>query len=141
MLIARAKPPNYDAIAAAFPAIIGRKGVIFCYGNTIYNPDNETISSALIAHENVHRLQQGEDIEGWWRKYMDDPKFRFEQELPAHKAEYAEYIADPRVGRVNRRLYLTHLARRISGDLYGKMISLDRARACIKDGTADVRHS
>lgn len=140
MLIARAKPPNYDAIAAAFPAIIGRKGVIFCYGNTIYNPDNESISSPLIAHENVHRLQQGEDIEGWWRKYMDDPVFRLEQELPAHRAEYLDFIGNPWTDRVNRRLYLSHLARRLSGDLYNRLISLDRARAFIKDG-ANVRHA
>lgn len=57
MRIEKSRPPNFDAIAAVLPGALG-KNVIFCYGDTIYNPGGQVIPLQLLAHEAVHSIQQ-----------------------------------------------------------------------------------
>ena len=59
-------PPNYRAINKAFS--VRGKPVIFCYGDTIYNPTRITVTPSLVAHEGVHSRQQGEDPRGWFAR-------------------------------------------------------------------------
>ena len=123
-------PPNFDAIAAAFPMDKFTRA-IFCYGSTIYNPSGGAISEALVEHEAVHEAQQGSSINEWWRAYIVDPAFRLAQEIPAHQREYEVFCETAR-DRVARRLYLSNISRRLASPLYGNLITLDRARTLIK---------
>jgi hypothetical protein len=50
MNIIKAKPPNFERIAAVFPAARD-KGVLFCYGTDLFNPDGIRVTPYLIAHE------------------------------------------------------------------------------------------
>lgn len=85
MRIIEAFPPNWDAIKAAFPDI--QENVIFSYAPDIYNPYKLRVSPQHIAHEQVHFVQQEEiGLDPWWKKFLKDPKFRAEQELPAYRA-------------------------------------------------------
>lgn len=110
-------PPNYREVNAAFN--IRGKGVIFAWGDTIYNPSRVKIPPELIAHETVHGLRQNGDPAGWWKRYIADPAFRLDEEIPAHQAEY----------RVSGKL--DAIAARLSGPLYGNLISLDKALSLI----------
>lgn len=133
MNIVRAHPPNYDQIRAAFKEA-GRPGVIFAYGDTIFNPNGGKISEALLAHEEVHCGQQGNDPIGWWNRYIDDPAFRFGQELEAHQAEFR--VASQDASRQVRRSILRELASRLSSPLYGSCGSREEAAELIAGGAA-----
>ncbi len=119
-----AYPPNIEAIRKVFTFT---RRVIFCYGDTIYNPDNVWIDRPMIVHEEVHMKQQAEiGIEEWWDRYLADPVFRVEQEKPAYRAQYIDakkYIK--RIEKLN--LYAIALAEALSGDTYGHCIGSKEA--------------
>jgi hypothetical protein len=68
------RPPNFEAIKAAFPKA-ENPGVMFAYDGNIYNPSGKTIPPALIAHEDVHLKRQSELFtpDSWWDLYLCDP--------------------------------------------------------------------
>lgn len=120
------RPPNFDELARVFP-IVGQ-GVIFSWGDVIYNPQNAKISSSLFAHEAVHQRRQQGGIEDWWRRYIDDTEFRLEEEILGHKAELVMLVAMG-MNRQQRRGEAKRIAKRLSGPLYGRLISTARAVA------------
>lgn len=129
MEIVVAQPPNFDEIVRVFP-FAGNHGVIFTFGQTIYNPSAVQVSPALRSHESVHAQRQGTDPAGWWASYLDDPKFRLEEELIAHRAEYRAFRSWTKDrNAVARELDL--IARRLSGPLYGGLLSHAAARRFI----------
>jgi hypothetical protein len=126
-------PPNIEDIERVFPGVKARRDVIFTYGPTIYNPGGFELSEALKAHEGVHYQQQGDDpeqIRAWWVRYLTDPDFRFAVELPAHKAEYRTFCHREK-NRNARSHYLHQIAMRLAGPLYGRLITLQAAKAKI----------
>lgn len=126
MHIVVATPPNFEAIRAVFPEA-AKPGVMFCWGDTIFSPSGDYIPAQLIAHEEVHQDQQvfiGPEM--WWASYLADPAFRFNQELPAHVAEYHEFVKYFK-NRQMRRDYLRGVAERLSSPLYGSMVTFQEA--------------
>jgi hypothetical protein len=124
-------PPNYRDIVAKFPAARGH-GTLFAYGSTICNPSNVKLSPADIAHESAHAKRQQEvGREDWWRRYLAEPQFRFEEEIIAHRAEYACAVERLKGNRLDE--YLSMMANRLSGLLYGRMVSRDEAIALITE--------
>ena len=84
------RPPNYDAIVAVFPKAANR-GVLFAYGDHVYNPSNVSIPKWIIAHEYKHCARQFlTSPETWWEGYLTDQEFRYHEELLAHAAEFQE---------------------------------------------------
>jgi len=122
-------PPLLDEIAAVFRRARDR-GVIFSWGDKIYNPSGIVIEPALRAHEAVHGERQGRDVEGWWRRYINDPQFRLAEEIPAHRAEFNYYV-EHAANRNDRRRALTFIAARLAGSLYGNMITMRAAKDAI----------
>jgi hypothetical protein len=123
------RPPNYEAIVAVFPGAAD-PGVIFAYGDRIYALGGRRLTPALQAHEAVHCSRQGGRPDHWWELYLTDPKFRLEEELLAHRAEYLAYCA--RHGnRLKRELALEAIARKLAAPLYGGLISPEDARRAI----------
>lgn len=127
MRIVKANPPNFEQIAAVFPHVKTAEGVLYCYGDAIYNPSGAYVPPQLIAHEQVHSAQQGAAVEMWWEEYLTLPTRRFEYELTAHQAEYAAFKKLVK-NREERRTYLHAIAKRLSGPLYNEMISLEDAK-------------
>lgn len=131
-------PPNIDSIRAVFPL---PEGVIFTYGDTIYNPYSGKITDALIAHESVHHIQQteymdsnieGDDgIEGWWKRYLINPEWRYSQELEAHQAEYKAYCSRY-LDSKKRVRFLLDIAGRLASPMYGSMVDLQGAIKAIR---------
>lgn len=82
------RPPNFDQILAVCPGADGH-GVLFAYGEYIYNPSGVFIPDYLMKHEMRHCARQWQaDPEAWWTKYLTDDEFRYGEELVAHVEEY-----------------------------------------------------
>lgn len=129
MNIVSTHPPNYADILAVFPDA-AKHGVIFTYGNTIYNPSGSDISPALHAHEGIHCGRQGSAIDEWWARYLVDVEFRLNEELLGHRAEYRAFLATTR-NRETHNHYLQQVAQRLSSPLYGNLLSMQQARKAI----------
>ena len=130
MKIAIAYPPLWERIVAVFPAA-REGGVIFTFGQTLYNPSNCKVSNVLMKHEEVHAERQGNDftkIIEWWERYLVDQQFRLDEELPAHRAEYRAYCKRHGSGREK---FLHFVAGRLSSSLYGGMVSLAEAKRMV----------
>jgi len=112
-----AKPPLFDRIAVVFPQA-SSPGVIFAWGDTIYNPSGVDIPRFLHAHEEVHGSRQRlNGVEKWWEAYLSDPEFRYVEELKAHVAEYRAQV--PLVHDRNQRAKLLQAtALRLTAPLY-----------------------
>lgn len=135
-------PPNFREIVAKFPAARGH-GTLFAFGNAIYNPSNIELTPADIAHEREHCYRQlnyfgtkplPRPVAAWWEKYLADPKFRFDEEVIAHRAEWAKAKECLKGNRLQD--YLSMMANRLSGLLYGRMVSRDQALALITEEDA-----
>jgi hypothetical protein len=129
MEIIMARPPNFDAIVKVFPEARNH-GVIFSWGRRIYSPSSEYVSPQLKAHEAVHGQRQGDTetaILAWWGKYLTDPQFRLDEEVPAHRAEYQTFKQLNKDRNLQHR-FLQGCAGRLSSALYGNMISLAEAK-------------
>ncbi|MDP2618632.1 MAG: hypothetical protein Q8P46_00405 [Hyphomicrobiales bacterium] len=124
-------PPIYTEIAAAFD--ISGRNPIFAWGDRVFNPHNIVIGPELIAHEAVHGRRQGNDVEGWWRRYIDDPAFRLAEEIPAHAAEFNILAGVPGTNRQHKRKCLAYVAKRLTSPIYGRLITLDAAKKAILD--------
>lgn len=123
------RPPMWEQINATFG--IGNKPIIFSWGNIIYNPNGGKVTRELHAHEEIHGARQGLEESGivaWWERYLIDPAFRLEEELPAHRAEYLAYTRRHGGGREK---YLLAIARRLCGPLYGNLLTMADARTRI----------
>ena len=129
MEVSNTHPPNYEQILLVFPQA-ANKGVIFTYGNTIYNPTGGPVSDELKAHEAIHCARQGNDIAGWWDRYLSDPEFRLDEELPAHRAEYRRFLFTHR-DREECNAYLLRISERLASPLYGHLVSPNQARRMI----------
>lgn len=124
-------PPLYETITRAFPAAKGA-GVIFAWGDIIYNPSDILVSRELIAHEEIHSAQQAnyETIMLWWHLYLETATFRYAQELPAHQAEYRAYCNRHPNSR-KRAEYLNEVSAKLASPLYGSLMTVDAARRAI----------
>ena len=130
MKIIHARPPNFEAIAAALP-MANKPGVIFTYGDMLYVPDGRQISPWIMTHEHIHRVQQGATPDFWWKRYLADVEFRFAEELEAHRAEWRAWLSAGTRNRVQRRAYMAILGARLAGPLYGRLVIFARARELI----------
>lgn len=124
-------PPNIAAIDKAFPLAKKKIGIIFAWGDAIFNPWSVEISIPLRMHEGVHMERQGADPELWWLQYIASAEFRLAEELPAHAAEYGELIADL-PNRNHRRRALAIVAAKLAAPLYGGLVSVNQAKFFIK---------
>jgi len=132
-MIIHARPPNFSHIALAFP-FADRPGVIFSWGEDIFNPSGVEIPGELLAHERAHgqrQLAPGMNPYFWWERYIEDPKFRLEEELAGHKAEYAAFKSHEHNARKRERM-LGHIAEKFSSPLYGSMITQPHARRLLR---------
>jgi hypothetical protein len=124
------KPPNWDELNAVF-GLETKRGLLYAFGDILYNPDGIAVSPPIMAHEEVHKDQQGNDIEGWWQRYIVDINFRLNQELEAHRREwkvYKQMVKD----RNYRSAYLSYISSRLASSLYGNVVTSKDAKQLIK---------
>lgn len=135
-------PPNIADIQKVFPLAMRKRGVVFSYGDAIYNPSGEKIPLCIVEHEWVHcqRQQVHEGgVAGWWKQYLEDPQFRLMEELLAHRAEYRSLIKTA-PNRKLRRASLKIVAQKLAAPLYGGLINSKTAESWISEEVeADVQ--
>lgn len=139
-------PPNWDLIKVALPKATGN--ALFCYGDTVYNPSKQEIQPDRMFHESVHKDQQGDDVDGWYKRYLTDREFRFQQELEAYGKQFmvlkdgVERMADEfraegkrlGIGKNNvLEAALDSMASALSGDAYGNLVDFGQARSKIRN--------
>lgn len=108
------RPPNFDRILEKFPKA-GNLGVLFAYGEHIYNPSGIFIPQFLMAHEYRHCARQWQaDPEAWWDKYLTDDEFRYGEELIAHVEEYLAQARGLKDRNARARLEMRTAARLIA---------------------------
>jgi hypothetical protein len=137
MLVVQGMPPMADAILAAFPHARGAK-ILYCWGTTIYASNGAICGPEKVAHETIHAIRQGDDVEGWWWRYIADAAFRFAEEVPAHIAEYI-FLCDSESGRAARRRNLARIASALASPLYGRLVTAEKAKRVILDGASAAK--
>ncbi len=130
MKISNHFPPNYAEFLKHFPSLPSQKP-IFCYGETIYNPYERTITPDLEVHEKVHSERQGNFVEVWYEKYFRDPGFRLEEEVMAYGTQYAFIKQHMRGELLNWGL--ENMAAALSGELYGNLCTFGEAKSKIRN--------
>lgn len=139
MKIVHARPPNFDRLQKQFG--ISDKEMVFTYGDTLYVPDGRPVDKFLMAHEEEHSKQQGDNPDLAIERYHRDEAFRANCELDAYRAQYRAFTKDQHEngkGRSSRTMlaerinYASRLARDCSGDMYGRCISLSFALTYIR---------
>lgn len=123
-MIKHTPPPNYKEIRKHFPNADFNNGIVFTYFPNIYIKGH--IYEDLLVHEQTHLKQQNslfETPDSWWKKYIEDPKFRIQMEIEAYHNQY----------KCNPSL-LNKLARDLSSALYGNLIDYKLAEHYIKHG-------
>ena len=134
MTIVFGPPPNYEEIVRRFGPL--RSATLFAYGDTIYTKmPRQEIDLGLVRHEAVHSRQQerGGGPEAWWRRYMDDPAFRAEQEVEAYRAQLRFYALKIGSRKVMRQITLA-ISKELSGPMYGRLMSRREAYARLSEG-------
>lgn len=126
------RPPIFGEIVKVIPRAAD-PGVVFAYHPAVYVPSGRALPPQLVAHERVHLEQQAGDPAGWWKRYLEDPEFRFEQEMQAHQAEYRAYC-ELHADRNERAVYLSMISRRLASPLYGVERSPGTLRKMIAGG-------
>jgi len=124
-------PPMIKEIDAKFH--VKHRPVIFSWGDTIFNPMGGAIQPELIAHEEVHGQRQrevGAGVVEWWTLYIHSSKFRLDEEVAAHIAEY-QYLVEHAENRKARKSALGYVARRLADPLYGRMVTRKTAMKLI----------
>lgn len=107
-------PPNFGRIHDAFPGA-DKHGVLFAYGEHIYNPSGVFIPREIMAHELRHCARQWQhDPEAWWEKYITDDEFRYGEELLAHVEEYVTVARGTRDRNQQVRLVMRTAARLVA---------------------------
>lgn len=133
MKIINKYPPNIDEIDSKFH--VRGKDIAYTYGDTVYIPMGGGLPDHVKFHENVHIKQQSVmGPEAWWRKYIDDSKFRLDQELQAYQAQYWFLKYGKRYDRNQRRAILMAISNDLSGPMYGHLLSPSMARELIQKG-------
>jgi hypothetical protein len=118
----KAYPPNYEEICQAFPYVRERKTLVFTYGDIIYKPGKGVIPTHLRVHEVTHANQQGDDPAGWWKRYLEEPEFRLDQEVKAYRKQW-EYIDRFNHNYWEKRELFEKITDDLSSEVYGNMIS------------------
>lgn len=131
MKILEENPPNNLRETIASFGMLPHNGVIYTYGDTIYNPSGIDLPDHLITHEETHCGQQGTDPDAWWDRYLQDQYFRIEQETAAYARQFAKICTRVR-DRNQRNRILLDLSRILAGPVYGNVISKDAAFRAIK---------
>lgn len=136
-----APPPMFEEIDRVFH--VRGQPVVFTWGTRVYNPTGIKVMPQIIAHEAVHSERQtdstGQNDEArlrkWWERYLEDPEFRLDEEIHAHRGEY-RWLANQTRDRNTRNRYLLHVARKLAAPLYGGLITAREAARQIQGARA-----
>lgn len=87
MKVVKDFPPNFSEIKSVLNP---DSTMVYTYGNIVYNPSGGEIPADIEYHETIHQKQQSfyTDPSFWWALYLNDKRFRLEQELEAFYGQW-----------------------------------------------------
>lgn len=108
------------------------KDLVVTYFDAIYT--NTAMPQDLFVHECVHFVRQGsgenEDLaKEFCIKYVEDPQFRYEEELLAYREQYKFLLKH--MNKPQAFIHAKRLAMSLSGALYGSITSYTDALSAI----------
>ena len=122
-------PPNYSRIIDVLGTSNG--DILFAYYPHIYNPGGSNVSPDLLLHENIHLEQQKSiGVDEWWKRYLADNQFRYEQELIAFAGQYA-YGKKVYKTKISDQM-LSDFALLLSGPMYKTGVSYQQVHVAIR---------
>lgn len=126
----RKKPPILQALIDKFN-VDWDKGLLIAWEGKIHS--KEPVQQAQkIVHEATHIREQNRiGNEAWWRLYLEDDTFRFEQEVMAHKEE-ARFIRENITNREAAFQMIRPIAKSLCSPMYGFNITSEEAFRLIK---------
>ena len=130
MKILNQLPPNYELITIS--DLKPTKDTTYCFGSVIYNPSGKKLTPDIEHHENLHSKQQGDNPDLWWNLYLSDKQFRMNQEIAAYGEQYA-FAKEHGVKGKLLEWALDNMAKALSGEEYGSLISYGEARSKIRN--------
>ena len=132
------KPPMLDMILQhGMNPVIDK--TCFTYGDVLYNPGNLSVPADMMAHEETHRLQQGENPDGWWSRYLSDQWFRIDQECEAFAVQYVYFGQHVSHDRNVRARFLFRLSLMLASPTYGSVITSTAAQRMIQAVAGKVK--
>lgn len=135
MKVSYEQPPVWDQANKLFKLEELKIGAVFTYGDTIYNPSSIALTPELIRHEETHMEQQqaNSDVaKAWWKRYIQDPQFRLEQEAEAYAAQY-KLFCQIHKDRNKQARYLYQIAGLLASPMYGNIVTRTEAQSMIKE--------
>lgn len=125
-------PPIYDEILNH--GMKPTEATIYTYGDSIFNPHKNDILYDILAHEEVHANQQGDNPKEWWDKYLENKDFRIKEEAEAYGAQYA-FICNSVKDRNSRARILHSIATILSGPIYGNAVGYQEATNMVRSAS------
>lgn len=123
------KPEIYNSLKEKFD-IDWDSGVIITYGNKVYS--KYELSPLKKIHELTHvRQQLAYGVQKWWNEYVENTKFRLEQELEAYRNEIAGLFNRTK-DREFRHRYVAQCAKDLSSGMYGNVIEFMNAKQLLR---------
>jgi hypothetical protein len=119
-------PPNIDDIDKRF-GVKNKPNILYCWDDKIYNPSCTLVPDHILVHETVHSVRQEGDPVSWWKRYIEEPRFRLDEEVVAHRSEWGQFVKDYK-DRNLRAKYLHSMCQRLSGFLYGNLVNYQEAK-------------
>jgi len=109
---------------------------IYTYGKIIYFPfggeENSTLPQDIVEHEKIHMIQQENDPDLWWGRYLVDKYFRLSQEVEAYAAQY-QYLCKYQNNKEKQNKIALNLAGILAGPVYGDLIAKNYAVQLVKE--------
>jgi len=131
IIIRKEQPPFLIQIVSA--GMKPELTTIFPFSNIIYNPSGLPIPQDIMIHEVKHIAQQGNNPEAWWKRYITDKQFRFDQELEANQEQY-KFVCKVLKDRNQRTRALLTISRNMSGEVYNLNVSINKIMEMIRNG-------
>lgn len=123
MIIIDGFPPNIEEIRKE---LTPPPNTVFTFGEVIYAPGIDfKLPDDLIVHEETHQKQQGNRAQDWWRRYLKDINFRFEQELAAYRNQYRFFAKHH--NRNQTFNFAREIAMDLSSQMYGNIVDFTKA--------------
>lgn len=127
--IINAYPPNYADILAS--GCKPDEKTLYPFGEVLYNPSGQDIRPDILYHEHIHQIQQNNQPEIWWQKYLLDPLFRAEQEIEAY-AKQVMWVKEKTKDTEFAEYGIEESAHKLSSEIYNLNLTFHEAKTLIR---------
>lgn len=134
MQVKKALPPNYEAIKLA--GFGGDEHAIYTYGDTCYTLTEREIPEDILAHEEQHSKQQGNNPDAYIHQWLTDKDFRRESEVEAYAVQL-NFLKKQQGAKIAYAL-LPEMAKNLASASYKLGLTYHQAETLIRHKAKEV---